>query len=362
MEGQDDSAEKSFEPTEKKLQDARKKGDVPKSQDLNATAGYTGLLVAFLIMTMGALHDAISALQSVFADTDFLARPLGLGGGLDLYNVLFRDLIPFFFILFGVPALFVVCNLIVQRSITFAPTKLAPKLNRISPISVAKQKFGRAGLFEWFKSFLKLVLFSAILGIFLIVQMEDLVHSATLEPRQVLAFLADLSGVFLVLVIGVSLVIGLVDFLFQHYDHRKKLMMSRKEIMDETKENEGDPFQKRERQQRARDRLSSGALKDIETADVVITNPTHYAVALHWDRTPGSAPKCVAKGVDEVALIIRGKAEEFEVPIHEDPPTARALHATTKIGNEIPEDLYQAVAAAVQFAERVRMKARRRVY
>ena len=134
--------------------------------------------------------------------------------------------------------------------------------------------------------------------------------------------------------------------------------MTHKELMDEFKEMEGDPHVKQERRQRGHEIATSRMMADVPTADVVIVNPTHYAVALKWDRTPGSAPVCVAKGVDEVAARIRATAEEAGVPIHSDPPTARALHATVDLGQEIAEEHYRAVAAAIRFADRMRKIAR----
>ncbi|MFK7874484.1 MAG: flagellar biosynthesis protein FlhB [Paracoccaceae bacterium] len=362
MAGQDDDTDKTFEPTPKKIADARKKGDVPKSQDLNTTAAYAGLFVAFYVLSLGSFGKDMTSLQALIAKPDDLAQVLFKGAGFLTFSELFSEVSSLLAVLFGLPALFVILSIIAQNSFTFAPTKLAPKLSRVSPISVAKQKFGASGLFEWFKSFIKLTVFSILLGLFLFIKLDEVTFAAALNSQQVLIVLADLFVQFFMIIIVITLLIGGIDFLFQKFDHNKKLMMSRKEVMDEAKESEGDPYLKQERQQRGRERLSNQVLKDVETADVIITNPTHYAIALHWSREPGSAPKCVAKGVDENARVIRERAMEFGVPIHEDPPTARALHATTDIGSEIPQDLYQAVATAIQFSEKMRMKARNRVY
>jgi flagellar biosynthetic protein FlhB len=136
--------------------------------------------------------------------------------------------------------------------------------------------------------------------------------------------------------------------------------MSRKELMDETKDSEGDPVMKQQRRQRAYDIATNRMMADVPKADVVIVNPRHYAVALRWDRTAGGAPVCVAKGVDEVALRIRTVAMEAGVPIRQDPPTARALHASVEIGAEIRPEHYRPVAAAIRFAEAVRKRARRK--
>ncbi len=362
MSGQDDDSDKSFEPTPHKLQEARRKGDVPKSQDINATAAYAGLFVALVIVASGALFNSASALM-VFLDQSAQLAPLFFEGSAraPMAQVVER-LVGFFGILFGIPAVAVLLSAIAQQSVTFAPSKIAPKLNRISPLSVAKQKFGASGLFEFFKSFLKLVIFAVCLAVFINSELPQIMMTTGLEPQLSIAYLGKLFLNFLAIVICVSAVIGGVDFTFQYFEHRRKLRMSRKEVQDETKESEGDPYVKSQRQQRGREMAMSHTLQDVETADVVITNPTHYAVALHWSRLPGEAPTCVAKGTDEFARAIRERAIEHGVPIHEDPPTARALHATVNIGQEIPPELYQAVATGVRFAEAMRQRAKQRSY
>ncbi len=155
-------------------------------------------------------------------------------------------------------------------------------------------------------------------------------------------------------------VVGLADLLWQRFDHARKLMMSFQELRDEAKESEGDPHLKSERRRRGQEIATNRMLADVPTADVVVVNPTHYAVALKWSREKGSAPVCVAKGVDEVALRIREAATVAGVPIRSDPPTARALHATTELGEEISHEHYAAVAAAIRFSEEIRAKARER--
>ena len=158
----------------------------------------------------------------------------------------------------------------------------------------------------------------------------------------------------------VALALGSVDFLWQRAEHIRKNRMSRKEMMDELKQSEGDPFIKQQRRQRGQEIATNKMLQDVPTADVVIVNPTHYAVALKWDRSQAMAPICVAKGVDEIAARIREIAVENAVPMHSDPPTARALHADVELGQEISQHHYRAVAAAIRFAEEIRKKAARR--
>ncbi len=150
----------------------------------------------------------------------------------------------------------------------------------------------------------------------------------------------------------------MVDAIFQHDEHRRKNMMSRKEIQDETKDAEGDPHMKGKRRQKAMEIATGQMMAAVPEASVVIVNPTHYAVALKWDGGAGTAPICVAKGVDEVAATIRRIANENAIPIHSDPPTARALYATIGIGDEVEEEYYAPVAAAIRFADDMRERAK----
>jgi flagellar biosynthetic protein FlhB len=153
-------------------------------------------------------------------------------------------------------------------------------------------------------------------------------------------------------------VIGAVDFLWQVSEHHRKNRMSHEELKEEVKQSEGDPHMKQQRRQRGMDIATNRMLRDVPSADVVIVNPTHYAVALKWDRGKVGAPVCVAKGVDEIAARIREVAAEAGVPMRRDPATARALHASVEIGQEILPEHYRAVAAAIRFAEAMRAKAR----
>jgi flagellar biosynthetic protein FlhB len=189
-------------------------------------------------------------------------------------------------------------------------------------------------------------------------RLPDMMAALGADERSIAVLLVRLGLEFLFLVAVVSGAIGIIDALWQHAEHLRKNRMSRKEVMDEHKEAEGDPHMKQQRRQRAQEIAMSQMMADVQEADVVIVNPTHYAVALKWSRKRGTAPECVAKGVDEVAASIRRIAAENGVPVHSDPPTARALHATVGIGEEISEELYAPVAAAIRFAEQMRKRAK----
>ena len=195
-----------------------------------------------------------------------------------------------------------------------------------------------------------MVVFGGICGLFLARNADRIVASAASDPRVLAGSLAALLAQFTVLVMFVSAAIAAADWLWQRHTHLAKNRMTRQELLDETKQAEGDPHLKGKRRRRAEEIATNRMLQDIPGAAVVVVNPTHYAVALRWSPADPSPPICVAKGVDGVATRIREAAEAAGVPIFSDPPTARALHASVEIGAAIEREHFAAVAAAIRFA------------
>lgn len=358
MSGQDEDQDKSFDPTPNKLQEARKKGEVAKSTDLMTAAAYMGLTVAILALGSQSVRSFGTHAMAMLEQAEQISDQIFTGGPVAATSGWIRSVAVDLGPLFAVPSLAVLAAVLAQRAFVVAPSKLQPKLSRISVLQNAKQKFGRSGLFEFAKSFSKLLIFSACLALFLSAKLPEMISVIHNAPGGVVLLLADLCIKFLFLVVIVSFIIGSIDAVWQHHEHLRKNRMSRKEIMDENKSTEGDPHLKQERRSRAQAIASQQMMSDVPDADVIIVNPTHFAVALKWSRDTGTAPVCVAKGLDEIALRIREVAMEAGVPIHHDPPTARALHAVTEIGAEVPPDHYQAVAAAIRFADKLRAQVR----
>lgn len=357
-EGQDEG-EKTHEPTQQRIDDARKKGDLPKSTDLTAAAGWGGLLVALWVVGPGAVRSTGTVLESYLARADVLApRHFASDGGLSAQIVL--EALAGFAPILALPVVFVLVALFAQRAIVFAPEKLNPKLSRISPIAQAKNKFGPTGLFEFAKSSVKLLVISIVLAVYLTGETDHIASLAAAEGRLIPAEMARLALGLLMRIVIVAFIIAAVDVLWQQFDHKRKLRMSHQEMKEEHKRNEGDPMVRSQRRRRAEEIALNQMMAEVPGAAVVIVNPTHYAVALKWDRLSGGAPVVVAKGVDGVALRIREAAAAAGVPIHHDPPTARALDAAVEIGQEIEPAHYHAVAAAIRFAEAMRRKMRER--
>ncbi|MFN3952874.1 MAG: flagellar biosynthesis protein FlhB [Pararhodobacter sp.] len=356
---EEDSADKPHEATPRKLEEARKRGEIPKTADLTATAAVAGFLM-LAVLPGGWAPPRIGEIGSALLERADPMSRLMLGGGTGAADALFQALIVALAPLFLIPGLAVLAMLFALRGLVFAPKKLEPKGSRINPVSNAKQKFGPSGLFEFGKSTVKLVIYGTVLWLFLASKLPLLMTTIQLSAGQVVSVMMGMIVEFLALVVVIMLCIGGIDYFWQKYDHLRRQRMSHQELKDEYKQSEGDPHTKQQRRQRGREIAMNQMIADVPKADVIIVNPTHYAVALKWDRKSKGAPVCVAKGVDEIALKIREKATEAGVPIHSDPPTARALHATTEIGQEIAPDHYAPVAAAIRFAELMRQKARAR--
>lgn len=356
---EEDPGSKPHDPTPKRLEDARKKGQIPRSQDMTAAAAYLGLLLAFVVFGYSSIQQVGSAALVLIDQPDQLSKLFFEGSSAPLGGLLGAIVIglaPWFLM----PALGAAISVTLQKGFLITGSNLQPKLSRISLLSNAKQKFGRTGLFEFSKSVIKLMIIAIVLALFLSRKSEELLGLLYLSPGMIAAELSSLIIGFLAVVVAVMLVIAGIDYVWQYFEHLRRNRMSHKELKDETKESEGDPHMKGERRRRGMDIATNRMLADVPEADVIIVNPTHYAVALKWSREKGVAPVCVAKGVDEIAGRIREAAMEAGVPIHRDPPTARALHSSVEIGEEIHPDHYRAVAAAIRFAERLRKQAKSR--
>lgn len=349
----EDDSEREHEPTPQKLEQARRQGDLVRSAEISTAASYAGLLAASLALGPMALRElgerAVALVEQRFDGTGSLFGPaLGGAGRMILATM------PFF----AMPAVAVLIAIFAQRAFVFAPEKLMPRLSRINPIANATQKFGWDGLAEFVKSFVKLGAVALLLGYFIAQDLPTLLMTQYQEVRLSSSELMRQFVGFLSWVLALSVTVAALDWIWQRHVFLRRNRMTRQELLDDMKQSEGDPHVKGQRQRRAEEVATQRMLTEVPKADVVIVNPTHYAVALSWNRGSGRAPVCVAKGIDEMAARIRERAATAGIPVRSDPPTARALYATVEVGREILPEHYAAVAAAIRFAEAMRKKAR----
>lgn len=351
-----ESNDKQFDPTPKKLEDARRKGEIAKSVDLTTAAAYFGFLVTAWIFGSASLLALGGTLSGIIQNAVSLSGAMFAGAESPLFGSILwdavRDILPWLV----VPGMFSLLCLIGQRAIVVAPSKLIPKLNRISLIGGLKNRFGRQSLFEFGKSTIKLLIYGIILGFFLAAQSDQIIATMQQSPAMITILLGHLTLQLILLVVIVTVVLGTIDFIWQSAEHTRKNRMSHKEIMDEMKQSEGDPAMKQQRRQKGMSLAMNKMLAEVPASSVIIVNPTHFSVALKWDNAQGGAPICIAKGVDEIAARIREIAGQNAIPIHSDPYTARALYAEVSVGEQIHPTHFKAVAAAIRFAQSLQEK------
>jgi flagellar biosynthesis protein FlhB len=354
---QDEGAaqERSLEPTARKLEQARRRGEVPQSRDVTTFGLYVGLLVALAGFAGRMALDLGGSLLPFLEQPDQLlalqtpGALIGLTAGASL-DVL-ADIAP----LLLLPALGVVLALIAQQAFVFAGERLHPKWSRLSVIGNARQRFGPKGLVEFAKTLLKLLAVTVVVALVVWSSIDQILVLARSDAGVLGPSLLEMTERILLPLLALTAVIAAADYIWQRFDHLKRQRMSHQELKEEQKHTEVDPHLKQSRRERAVAIATNRMLRDVPTADVVVTNPTHYAVALRWDRARvGAAPHCVAKGADEIALRIRQIAQEHGVVAFEDRPLARSLYDLVEIGEEIRVEHYRAVAAALNYAGRQR--------
>jgi len=353
---EENDEEKPYEPSQKRLEDARKRGEIPYSADLTTAASYGGLVIVVTSLGSMSMLALGSKLAFLLGQSDKLSSDLLSGAAGPFAGAILASIGWSLMIWIGTPAALAVISILAQQGLRFAGTKLEPKLSRISPISTIRSKFGLTGLVDFAKSIIKLGLYAIAAVNFFKVRMGEIIGTAALGPGPAMEELLRLTTELMLVMFAVSLGIGILDLAWQRLDHLRKNRMSRQELIEEMKDSEGDPATKQQRRARGIGIAMNKMLSDVQKSDVIIVNPTHYAVALKWERGSRRAPVCVAKGTDEIAARIREIAAEHGIPIQLDPPTARLLHARVDVGQEIAHEHFRAVAAAIRFAEGLRKR------
>jgi flagellar biosynthetic protein FlhB len=352
--GHNDKTEKA---TPKRRQEARKKGQVAKSTDLNAALVLGGGLIAITMLGPAVVSGAAGSMRMMFAQ---IARPdavMSAAGLKGLFNAALHTLLTTVAPIAGICMAIGILSNVAQVGLRPSLTALKPDIKRINPASGFKNVFGPRIGGELLKALAKVSVVGAVVAMTLLPDLTNLGASVGTPPGA-LAHLVSSGAMGIAQRAGIAyLIIALIDFAWQKRRHTKQLRMTKQEVKEEQKSFNTSPEVKaairRRQMQAARARMMAA----VPEADVVVTNPTHYAVALKYDGSR-PAPVVVAKGQDLVALQIRRIAEENDVPIVPDPPLARSLHAAVEIGHMIPAELYAAVAQVLAFV--YRMAGRRR--
>ena len=351
----DDSDDKTEEPTGKKLGEARKEGNVPQTMEAKALMS---LILAVIMISMLAprmAHDIKNVITPYIERPDaILINRDGLGGllaGLAL-GVGKAMAMPFALVV----TLAILGPVAQTKGFMWVPKKLVPDFTKLSPMQGIKRIVSATQLLELFKQLIKLGVLGTMLGWLFWTSLPQFQNLATLDLMSILEYISDKVYWMILVTLMMVAAIAIGDYLFQHHRWMEKMRMTKQEVKDEHKQQEGDPQVKAKlrslRMQRARKRM----MASVPKADVVITNPTHYAVALKYDLESMGAPVLVAKGADLVAKRIRDLATEHDVPIVENPPVARALYAAVEVDQEIPPEHYKAVAEIIGYVMRLKGK------
>ncbi|QJE72988.1 flagellar biosynthesis protein FlhB [Aerophototrophica crusticola] len=350
-----DEDSKTEDPTGKKLADARSRGQVPKTQEMN----HLMVLGAGLVLVIGILPWSFGHLSGSLVP--FIERPHQFATDLAGVGRVLSELALDIFIAMIVPllvlAVAVVAGNLLQVGWLFSTESVFSfDLNKLNPLAALGQKFSMRNLVEFLKSLAKLLVVGVVVTWLLAPLWGSVDHFIAMSLPDLIQETKEIAGklIFAVLIV-LSLLAG-ADYMYQRFEFMKQMRMTKQEVKDEFKQSEGDPLIKGKIRQLRMERARNRMMANVPTADVVVTNPTHFAVALKYDGTTMSAPKVVAKGVDNLAFRIREVAEEHDIPIVENPPLARALYATAEVDEEIPADHYKAVAQVISYVFKLKRK------
>ncbi len=349
----EDQDQKTELPTQRKLDKALEQGDVVKSQEIVSFFILGAAMLAFMIGSGFIGRDLTAKLRGMLANMHLIAVD---GGGLKLvgWHVVTATLtalaLPF---LFGMIA--AVAGNMLQHRPVWSFEALMPKPSRLSPMQGVKRVIGKEALVNFLKGLIKIVVVGVVIGLVLWPYRGFFESMASADVAAMLPMTSRMVVKLLGSVLAIYFLLAAADYLYQRHTWIQRQMMTRQEMKEEFKETEGSPEIKQKLAQIRRQRAQRRMMAQVPKASVVIMNPTHYAVALKYE--PGmDAPVCVAKGLDELALRIKAVATEHDVPVVENPPLARALHASVEIDDAIPEDQYKAVAEVIGFVMRLRRR------
>ena len=353
-----DPSSKTEEATPRRLEEARRRGDVAKSMDLASWASLAAVAGVLLTAGGGLSINLANQLAPFVAHPD--AFELGDGGAVRVARRALLACLPFMASVFGAAALAGAGGNLLQTGFLFATEKLAPDISRLSPLKGFERLFGIDGWVNFLKSLLKIGLVGTVAWLALKPHVNDFEKLSEVGPIAMLAVAYDMLralffGVLALLGAGAAL-----DWFWQRQRFTQRMRMSKEEQKEDFRQTEGDPHVKARLRQMRAERSRRRMMQNVPKATVVVMNPTHYAVALRYESGETAAPLCVAKGLDNVALKIREIAEAANVPVIEDPPLARALYATVEIDETIPREHYEAVAKVIGFVMQTAKRRRER--
>ena len=352
MADEKDDSQKTEEPSQKRLDEAHQKGNVANSREVTHWFMMFAMAMSVLMFAPGAFSSIAKVLVVFFEAPHAIAVD---GGGVqrwlaDLLLAVGLAMAP----IFGLLVLAAVAASLLQVGPIFTATPMKPSFDKISPLAGLKRLFSLQSTVEFLKGSAKIAVVAAMAYYLLRPEFDRLERFYDFDMVALLAVLNTLTIRLMVGVLAVMAAIAALDVLYTRISRLRKLRMTREELRDEYKESEGDPLVKGRLRQIRMERARRRMMQEVPKADVIITNPTHYAIALRYDQATMGAPKLVAKGTDLVARRIRELAEECKIPIVSNPPLARALYASVELDQEVPPEHYKAVAEIIGYVMRLR--------
>jgi flagellar biosynthesis protein FlhB len=348
------AGEKTEKATPKKRNDSRKKGQVAKSQDINVAIGLLAVFFFFSLAGSYLLQIALSIFEHSFQT--YMLMDLTEENTFMILIELIIEVAKFMVPIMLVALVAGVAANYMQIGFLFSTEAIQFKLEKLDPIKGFKRIFSLRSVVEFLKSILKILIVGVIAFFIIWNRLDEILILSQKTIGAALATLADLTVEVGLYAGGALLFLALLDYLYQKYDFEKNIRMSKQDIKDEYKNSEGDPLIKSKIKQKQREMAMSRMMQEVPNADVIITNPTHYAIALKYDENRLDAPYVVAKGVDFVAQKIKLVAKENDVVMIENRPLARALYSQADIGDAIPEEFFKAVAEILAYVYRTKKK------
>jgi len=344
--------DRTEQPTSRKRDEARLEGNVAVSRE---AATFFVILGALLVLYFTGVWMAERILAMMGKPFFSFRQELTPAGVIVVYKGMLKEFFTLLIPIFIIP-LFGLASYLMQNGLLLSTKSLTPDFSKISPVSGVKRMFSVGSLAELGKSLLKISVLSYVVYVNVMKEWYQMPFLMDMEVISTFSYIATVSFKIMIKTVWVLALIAVLDFIYQRWQHERGLKMTREEVKEEMKHSEGDPNVKARIKSLQREMARKRMMKDVPEADVVVTNPTHLAVALKYDKAKADAPLVVAKGAGHVAERIRELARENGVPLVENKPLARALFKSVEIGSEIPEGLYKAVAELLAYVYKLKNK------
>ncbi|MBB6216492.1 flagellar biosynthetic protein FlhB [Anaerosolibacter carboniphilus] len=348
------TGEKTEEATPKRKKDAREKGQVLQSKEINSALI---LLFTFLALQLAGkyIYSSLALyMKNIYTFTINDETIFTVNGIHKVFMVMIWETVKVVVPILGCAFVVGLLSSYMQVGFLFTTKPLGFKLDRLNPINGFKKIFSKKSIVEFLKSIMKIAVVGYVTFSYVLKQSKNVVNILDMEISGIIAFLGKATINVAFRAALVLIILAVLDYFYQKWEFNNELKMSKQEIKEEYKQTEGDPQIKSKIKERQRQMAMRRMMQDVPKADVIITNPTHYAVAVRYDQEQDNAPIVLAKGQDLIALNIRELAGKHDVPIIENKPLARALYSSVEIGEYIPPDLYQAVAEVLAYVYKLK--------